>query len=417
MVNCSKCGEVVAATEKFCPKCGAAIEVAAAAKVQKIGQKTVLRVFMLDNSFKAILIDETMTTADVVRSLCDRVGFQDSAAMQPFFGLYECVDGVNVGRPLAEQEKPITVMKDWPAGGKSMYVFQARLYMDSTMNSGDSAVIHMHFIQAVYNVIHGNYPVEFKEAINLAALQVHSQFGKFNGKVHKPGFLEGKIIQYIPARWIHQKPGFNWEEAIFTEHAAIMSKKEDSQRKYLERVRRFEYYGCAFYPVKSASKQFAKYGKVLCLGIGCKGIMILTPNQKDTIETHRLNEIYRWGFKPGCNFYFEIKQAGAASGHGPTYEFETAKGDDISTLLTDYAMALLKELGVNKEGDKKKAATKVRQEGDSSSESGTLEASEEEGKEESKEEEKVEEETVTTPSDAPEEISDDLPAEEGVGSQ
>lgn len=69
----------------------------------------------------------------------------------------------------------------------------------------------------------------------------------------------------------------------------------------------------------------------------------------------KLSEIYRWGFKPNTNFYFEVKKSmpvraasrrpapgltacPAVGGSGPVYEFETAEGNVISDLLTDYAM-------------------------------------------------------------------------------
>ena len=69
------------------------------------------------------------------------------------------------------------------------------------------------------------------------------------------------------------------------------------------------------------------------------------------LECFRLSEIYRWGFKPGMNFYFEAK--GTVPGEkGPVYEFTTERGNRISELLTDYAHALLEELGISRKSAK-----------------------------------------------------------------
>lgn len=78
-----------------------------------------------------------------------------------------------------------------------------------------------------------------------------------------------------------------------------------------------------------------------------------------------IEDIYRWGFKPNQMFYFEINEEndlgehlqlicglvclsililGLNSSPGTgTLEFDTVEGKVLSDLLTDYAMAFLKE--------------------------------------------------------------------------
>ena len=68
---------------------------------------------------------------------------------------------------------------------------------------------------------------------------------------------------------------------------------------------------------------------------------------KFTLEKYSLAEIYRWGYKPGQNMYFEVKQEG---GGGPVYVFGTTLGNHISDHLTDYAMMLLREMGLRGDG-------------------------------------------------------------------
>jgi hypothetical protein len=58
------------------------------------------------------------------------------------------------------------------------------------------------------------------------------------------------------------------------------------------------------------------------------------------------------------NFYFEVKLDTAGPGGmgfeaNPVYTFDTAEGKAISDLLTDYAMALLREMGLNPDGSRR----------------------------------------------------------------
>jgi hypothetical protein len=58
------------------------------------------------------------------------------------------------------------------------------------------------------------------------------------------------------------------------------------------------------------------------------------------LQSFALEEIYRWGYKPSLLFYFEVK---ISEGSDLTVEFDTEEGQVISDLLTDYAMAYMKE--------------------------------------------------------------------------
>lgn len=52
---------------------------------------------------------------------------------------------------------------------------------------------------------------------------------------------------------------------------------------------------------------------------------LLDPTTKNTLAKYSLSEIYRWGFKPGANFYFEQKKPG---GTGPVYLFRTVQVEE-----------------------------------------------------------------------------------------
>ncbi len=72
------------------------------------------------------------------------------------------------------------------------------------------------------------------------------------------------------------------------------------------------------------------------------GISIFDKSKKH-VRTFHIEEIYRWGFKPATMFYFEVSVEDNLDLGTGSLEFETAEGRAISDLLTDYAMAFLKE--------------------------------------------------------------------------
>jgi hypothetical protein len=69
--------------------------------------------------------------------------------------------------------------------------------------------------------------------------------------------------------------------------------------------------------------QLKKFPNDVVLGINPKGIHIMN-KEKQTLQLFKLSEIYRWGFRPNVNFYFEVKRLG---GSGPMHEFMTKHGN------------------------------------------------------------------------------------------
>lgn len=68
----------------------------------------------------------------------------------------------------------------WPDAGASRFVFQIKLFTSSQMKSEDPKAVYMMYIQAVYNVISGIYPIELDDVAMLAALQLQNKFGDHN---------------------------------------------------------------------------------------------------------------------------------------------------------------------------------------------------------------------------------------------
>lgn len=214
-------------------------------------------------------------------------------------------------------------------------------------------------LQAVYNVITGIYPTSEKDAIHLAALAFTAKFGQHNKDTHKPGFLRNSIVEYIPTVHLEatgpggRKTVEQWETAIFQKHAYIFD--NNPRQTYLDVLQKRESYGAIFFAVK---QRFSRtLPKKLFLAISAKGILLIripktyTEEDLETFAAYRLADIYRWAYKPGVNFYFEVKIDGTDI--NPVYTFETPEGKVMSDMLTDYAMALLREMGLNPDGSRR----------------------------------------------------------------
>lgn len=113
-------------------------------------------------------------------------------------------------------------------------------------------------------------------------------------------------------------------------------------RKYMEMVYSMvPIYGCTFF--RCSQRVTRALPEQVQLGIYHHGLGIFDKTKRLVRMIH-IEDIFRWGFKPNQMFYFEIstENSGADLRTG-SLEFETAEGKVMSDLLTDYAMAFLRE--------------------------------------------------------------------------
>jgi hypothetical protein len=218
-------------------------------------------------------------------------------------------------------------MESWFEKPAAKFIFQLKLYTESLVVSKDPKVVHMMFIQAVYNVITGTYPTSEKEAVQLAALQFQAKFGQHNPASHKPGFLKNVLMEYVPGPHMEKQPPKTtdaWEQLIFHKHA--FSTTTTPREGYLDILRKRDYYGAVFFAVKQRFDR--SLPKRLLLAISRRGILLLRipPNftegtDFEVLGASNLAEIYRWAYKPGVNFYFEVKDDRSET--NPVYTFDT----------------------------------------------------------------------------------------------
>jgi hypothetical protein len=249
-----------------------------------------------------------------------------------------------VSRPLHPAAKVMIIMTKWPPGDGPRLVYQIKLFMPSLRASNDSRIVYMLYTQGVYSVIAGLYPTTEDEAISLAALQMQAKFGSHKPGTHVTGYLQPQLRGLVPAPLYDKKSPAAWEVEILRRHAML---NEDAQKRpmqlYTAVLAAREYYGCAFFTVRQIFSKVLP--EIVVIGISYGGIFLLDKENKAVMEKYSLPQILRWGFDPEAKeplFYFGIKTAVGTA--GPSFEFVTRQGEHISSLLSDYASQILREI-------------------------------------------------------------------------
>lgn len=352
--------------------------------VQILNNKLVVRVYKLDNSKTVVLVDPTSTIEHVLKTTIEKLGIPSPDEMLMNFSLHSCLDGVTIQRALDKTATLLSVLQGWEeelgetAEGAEepdpRIVLQVRLYTSAMLTATDSVLIRLMYIQAVYHVIATLYQMDIDLCIKLAGLQLFAKFGKYSEDSHKEGFLRSTLLEYIPGSQIRKRSPEDWEKLLFDSWAAVdHDSVENAELEYIRVCAELDYYGCALFPVKQMYDK--RLQRRLILGVNSRGILLLKPadgvatTSMKVIAEHSLNDIYRWAYKPGVNMYFEVKPEDEED-ENPLYMFSTSEGKHIADLLTDYAMGLLREMGLNADGSKRDDADEAKGDGEDGEDGG-----------------------------------------------
>jgi hypothetical protein len=304
--------------------------------------ETVLKVYFLDNSSKMLMVNYDVTAEEVCDMIAMRLGFKQPEVASAYFSLFESVDGNIPRRALGRTE----CVKDVQQGCAKI-IYMMKLFMPTALKmvEEDPIMLHLQYVQSLHSVItgthfHNNIPI----CVKLAALDFQLKYGPHNPKVHKIGFLTHRLYEFIPAYQLSLKEPLEWEEDIYAEHMLLLQRGElDAKLEYVKICQSWDCNGCVLFEVRQNCLR--NHPPKVLIGINTNGVWVLHTKTREILELYKLSEVYRWGFKPGSNFYFEIKGTGG-SAKGPIFEFGTTQGNRVSELLTDYANALLDELGL-----------------------------------------------------------------------
>lgn len=346
-----------------------------------------------------LLLDDKMTCKEVMKTLLQKYEVNDIEQIIEYFGIFESKNGSNIDDPLPLDTIVINSVNNFTDENAKL-VFMIRLFMPSiwglqykdvvaaslskpknmlslevyleSANIIDANLIHLQYTQAVYHVITGQYPTTQDQALILGSIHFLYKFGEYNNTKHKLGFLGNRIVEFIPVRYLKKKSLEEWENILYqtlqthqdtlltlsnalknqfiTDNINNSNHNVLYQHKYMDNIFRLPngLYGCTFFRCASSSKALPD---TVIVGISAIGINIYDKSSdRKLLYTFNIEEIFRWGYKPKLLFYFEIKPHTEL---GSTIEFKTGEGAKMSDLITDYALAFLKD----KEREDKRSET------------------------------------------------------------
>ena len=222
-------------------------------------------------------------------------------------------------------------------------------YLD-TMQVTNESSLNLQYLQAVYNIITGQYPCDVEEALKLGAIHFIYKFGEYQPMRHRPGFLGRRIVEFIPTKLLKSKGLEQWEQLLFDNirdyYNCNHGNKLDAvnikspQHMYLRRVMSYvDHFGVTFF---RASQNCTKLvPEKVILGICATGLNIYD-RHRIIVKKFKLEEIFRWGFKTKVLFYFEVRMSDQED--LTMFDFDSLEGQTIADLLTDYALTRVKEI-------------------------------------------------------------------------
>lgn len=187
-----------------------------------------LKVRMLDNSVKSIMVDDSQIVTNLMVLICTKIGItnhdeyslvwdkpeeeQENVPTNRFGTLGGTMtlkrakirDGEKEIDPKMEELKKQLNTEDgvnWVDHGKTLreqgivetdilLLKRKYFYSDANIDSRDPIQLNLLYQQAKEAILNGTHPVRQEDAVMFAAFQVQVQFGDHKETAHKPGFLE-----------------------------------------------------------------------------------------------------------------------------------------------------------------------------------------------------------------------------------
>ena len=165
-----------------------------------------------------------------------KCGVNEDNALSPYFGLFESLNGSSIDSARDMDDNVCDIVQSWSDPESAKFVFMVRLFLPSTwglqykdvlayrmskpvalisteihIREGeviDANLLYLQYIQAVYNIITGQYPTTAEQALQLGSIHFYLKFGTYNESIHIPGYL-GKPQLTIPEanriKYIHKQ--------------------------------------------------------------------------------------------------------------------------------------------------------------------------------------------------------------------
>ncbi len=280
---------------------------------------------LVDTTTKMVLIDDAAPVGDLVTTIGKKMNLKASEE----FSLMRVAAPATATAPATPSEwlNPQKTLAEQGVDENEAVLLKKKWFVtDSTITEDDAVQLHLVYAQGVDSIARGDHQLKEDEAIQFAALQCQVQFGNFNAAVHKPGFLQAKLEQFVPPDVA--KKAKNLEAAIFKEYRSLSGMSETKAKyRYVQLIRSLRAYGMTCYDAEVKPKVVGKKPALIRLGITSTHILQIDPATNLVTKEHKMGHMRRW----------------AAAPKSFTLDFGDFD-DDILTLLTDDGEAISQQI-------------------------------------------------------------------------
>lgn len=151
-----------------------------------------LRVYLIDNDFKTINIEQDCKVKDLIELLSRKMGIEDYEN----FGIFE--EWSKGGKPDERLLANEQVLSD--LGNKKTQkklVIKCRVFRELNIINANDATTHLYYIQTKYCILSGYYFAGIINATALATIQMQIEFGPYSPNKHKIGFMQSRIRDFV----------------------------------------------------------------------------------------------------------------------------------------------------------------------------------------------------------------------------
>ncbi|KAI9188228.1 hypothetical protein H9P43_002619 [Blastocladiella emersonii ATCC 22665] len=312
-----------------------------------------LRVRLLDETVKTVLIDDSLPVLLLVQSVCGKIGIANPEEYS--FALDASLDVLgrpgtvsrDHGRKRASLESAdhvnwLNPEKSLPEQGvdetATLLLKKKFFYSDQSIDRNDPIQLHLVYQQSRDGIVSGKHPCTLDEAVQFAALQAQIVHGNYDEAKHKVGFLN--LRECLPEEYRKTK---DVERRIFNEHRKLAGMPELTvKHRYVQLCRSLKTYGVTFFLVKEKD---AKRGKMVArlIGITKDSILRCDAESKEVLQTWPLTSLRRWAASPSA-FTMDFGDYQDAF-----YSVQTTQGEQMSQLIAGYIDIIIKR---KKEADR-----------------------------------------------------------------
>ncbi|XP_056003983.1 talin-1-like isoform X5 [Ostrea edulis] len=315
----------------------------------------ILRIKTLDGMQKKLQVDDSHTVGQLMVTICTKMGI---ANHEEYSLVREMSDDekektltLRRDKSIAKDQKKLEEMRkklhtddelEWLDHSRTLreqgvvdldtlLLRRKFFFSDQNVDQRDPVQLNLLYVQSRDAILDGTHPVTLEEAISLAGIQSHIQFGDYNENKHKAGFLELK--EFLPKEYV-KTPKI--EKRIFVEHKKWQGVHEfEAKAKYTQKCRGLKTYGITFFLVKEKMPGKNKLVPRL-LGITKESVVRMDEKTKEILKTWPLTTVKRWAASPNS---FTLDFGDYSDSY---YSVQTQEGEQISRLIAGYIDIILK---------------------------------------------------------------------------